>query len=90
MWERYCRGVQAIVFVVDSADLDSLVGGCARIAMAPAAAMLSCVPENATESNSLAHTPSLYVCSCLKAVSTAARITCTTIPFSACSPLLVH
>ena len=24
MWERYCRGVQAIVFVVDSADLDSL------------------------------------------------------------------
>ena len=28
MWERYCRGVQAIVFVVDSADLDSLVGSC--------------------------------------------------------------
>lgn len=24
MWERYCRGVQAIVFVVDSADLDGL------------------------------------------------------------------
>ncbi|KAL4854758.1 ADP-ribosylation factor-like protein 8b [Chlorella vulgaris] len=24
MWERYCRGVQAIVYVVDSADLDSL------------------------------------------------------------------
>jgi ADP-ribosylation factor-like protein 8 len=22
MWERYCRGVNAIVFVVDSADLD--------------------------------------------------------------------
>jgi ADP-ribosylation factor-like protein 8 len=26
MWEKYCRGVQAIVFVVDSADLDSLEG----------------------------------------------------------------
>lgn len=24
MWERYCRGVQAIVFVVDAADLDSI------------------------------------------------------------------
>ena len=24
MWERYCRGVQAIVFVVDSSDVDSL------------------------------------------------------------------
>lgn len=24
MWERYCRGVQAIVYVVDSADLDSI------------------------------------------------------------------
>ncbi|GFR52726.1 hypothetical protein Agub_g15280 [Astrephomene gubernaculifera] len=24
LWERYCRGVQAIVFVVDSADLDNL------------------------------------------------------------------
>ena len=24
MWERYCRGVQAIVYVVDSADHDGL------------------------------------------------------------------
>eukprot|EP00192_Tetraselmis_astigmatica_P019906 CAMPEP_0117681878 /NCGR_PEP_ID=MMETSP0804-20121206/19268_1 /TAXON_ID=1074897 /ORGANISM="Tetraselmis astigmatica, Strain CCMP880" /LENGTH=190 /DNA_ID=CAMNT_0005491767 /DNA_START=145 /DNA_END=717 /DNA_ORIENTATION=+ len=24
MWERYCRGVQAIVFVVDAADMDNL------------------------------------------------------------------
>lgn len=24
MWERYCRGVQAIVFVVDAADLDGI------------------------------------------------------------------
>ena len=24
MWERYCRGVQAIVFVVDSSDVDNL------------------------------------------------------------------
>ena len=24
LWERYCRGVQAIVFVVDAADLDNL------------------------------------------------------------------
>ena len=24
MWERYCRGVQAIVFVVDSADYDGI------------------------------------------------------------------
>merc|ERR1711976_799604 len=24
MWERYCRGVQAVVFVVDSADMDNL------------------------------------------------------------------
>ena len=24
MWERYCRGVQAIVFVVDAADLDGV------------------------------------------------------------------
>lgn len=24
MWERYCRGVEAIVFVVDSADADAL------------------------------------------------------------------
>lgn len=24
MWERYCRGVQAIVFVVDAADQDVL------------------------------------------------------------------
>lgn len=24
MWERYCRGVQAVVFVVDSSDLDAL------------------------------------------------------------------
>ena len=24
MWERYARGVQAIVFVVDSADLDGI------------------------------------------------------------------
>ncbi|KAG2493315.1 hypothetical protein HYH03_008450 [Edaphochlamys debaryana] len=24
LWERYCRGVQAIVFVVDSADADSV------------------------------------------------------------------
>ena len=24
MWERYCRGVQAIVFVVDAADHDSI------------------------------------------------------------------
>ena len=24
MWERYCRGVQAIVYVVDAADHDSL------------------------------------------------------------------
>lgn len=24
MWERYCRGVQAIVFVVDSGDIDGL------------------------------------------------------------------
>lgn len=23
MWERYCRGVNAIVFIVDSADTDS-------------------------------------------------------------------
>lgn len=27
MWERYCRGVQAIVYVVDSADHDSLDSG---------------------------------------------------------------
>lgn len=24
MWERYCRGVQAIVFVIDAADTDAL------------------------------------------------------------------
>lgn len=24
MWERYCRGVQAVVFVVDSADMDNM------------------------------------------------------------------
>lgn len=24
MWERYCRGVQAIVYVVDAADYDNL------------------------------------------------------------------
>lgn len=24
MWERYCRGVEAIVFVVDSSDKDSI------------------------------------------------------------------
>lgn len=24
MWERYCRGVQAIVYVVDAADHDTL------------------------------------------------------------------
>lgn len=24
MWERYCRGVNAIVFVVDSADFEKL------------------------------------------------------------------
>lgn len=24
MWERYCRGVQAIVFVIDAADADLL------------------------------------------------------------------
>ena len=24
LWERYCRGVQAIVFVVDAADIDNL------------------------------------------------------------------
>jgi hypothetical protein len=24
MWERYCRGVQAVVYVVDAADHDSL------------------------------------------------------------------
>jgi signal recognition particle receptor subunit beta len=24
MWERYCRGVQAVVFVVDAADGDNL------------------------------------------------------------------
>lgn len=24
MWERYCRGVQAVVYVVDSADHDAL------------------------------------------------------------------
>lgn len=24
MWERYCRGVQAIVFVVDASDHDSV------------------------------------------------------------------
>jgi ADP-ribosylation factor-like protein 8 len=24
MWERYCRGVQAIVYVVDAADHDNL------------------------------------------------------------------
>lgn len=24
MWERYCRGVQVVVFVVDSADMDSI------------------------------------------------------------------
>eukprot|EP00803_Ostreobium_quekettii_P005101 evm.model.scf_729.1 EVM.evm.TU.scf_729.1 scf_729:321-3104(-) len=24
MWERYCRGVQAIVFVVDASDLDTI------------------------------------------------------------------
>jgi ADP-ribosylation factor-like protein 8 len=24
MWERYCRGVNAIVFIVDSADVDAL------------------------------------------------------------------
>lgn len=24
MWERYCRGVQAIVFVVDAADIDTI------------------------------------------------------------------
>jgi len=24
MWERYCRGVNAIVFIVDSADRDAL------------------------------------------------------------------
>lgn len=24
MWERYCRGVNAILFIVDSADLDAL------------------------------------------------------------------
>mmetsp|Transcript_35667 Transcript_35667/g.91041 ORF Transcript_35667/g.91041 Transcript_35667/m.91041 type:complete len:191 (-) Transcript_35667:13-585(-) len=24
MWERYCRGVQAVVFVVDAADMDNL------------------------------------------------------------------
>ena len=24
MWERYCRGVNAIVFVVDAADLNSM------------------------------------------------------------------
>lgn len=23
MWERYCRGVQAVVFVVDAADSDN-------------------------------------------------------------------
>merc|ERR1719240_1767919 len=24
MWERYCRGVQAIVYVVDAADIDNV------------------------------------------------------------------
>jgi len=24
LWERYCRGVQAIVYVVDSSDLEGL------------------------------------------------------------------
>ncbi len=24
LWERYCRGVQAVVFVVDAADVDSV------------------------------------------------------------------
>jgi len=24
MWERYCRGVNAIVFIVDSADVEAL------------------------------------------------------------------
>lgn len=24
LWERYCRGVQAIVYVVDAADYDSI------------------------------------------------------------------
>ena len=27
MWERYCRGVQAIVYVVDAADHDGLDSG---------------------------------------------------------------
>jgi signal recognition particle receptor subunit beta len=27
LWERYCRGVQAIVYVVDAADYDSLEVG---------------------------------------------------------------
>lgn len=25
LWERYCRGVQAIVYVVDAADYDNVV-----------------------------------------------------------------
>lgn len=31
MWERYCRGVQAIVFVVDSSDVDSLDQVCLAV-----------------------------------------------------------
>lgn len=31
MWERYCRGVQAIVFVVDSADPEGMESACTEL-----------------------------------------------------------
>ena len=48
MWERYCRGVQAIVYVVDAADHDGLDSGRQEL-------------HELLQKPSLAHTPLLVL-----------------------------
>lgn len=44
LWERYCRGVQAIVYVVDAADLDALDAAARELAALCARPSLQGIP----------------------------------------------
>lgn len=44
MWERYCRGVNAIVFVLDSADVQTLPAAKAELHALVAKESLSSIP----------------------------------------------
>lgn len=44
MWERYCRGVNAIVYVVDAADVENVAVACSELHDLVAKPALASIP----------------------------------------------